>query len=389
MNALQPPALPGVTICPPAAPTIHRWLDHPPGSEVEDSLARMARVPGVQRIAVMPDVHLAGEACVGTVVATADTLLPNAVGGDIGCGMLSQKFDLLADHLRDGAIAGQLLRALYKRVPASRHHLPRRLPDSIDPAQLSNPTLASEARRDGSVQLGTLGRGNHFVELQRDDADKLWVTIHTGSRAMGQAVRNFYVPQAPRVEGVCVLAASEETGARYVQDAQWARRYALENRLAILAAVAQILREMFDANPVAGARIHADHNHLQQEEHLGRLLWVHRKGATSARAGELGVVPGSMGTATYHIEGRGCADALMSCAHGAGRKFSRAQAKMKISRGMLLSQMQGVWFDTRHAGDLRDEAPSAYKDIHRVMRAQGELVKVIRVLRPVLVYKGA
>ena len=186
---------------------ISRWVDHPPGSEVEESLARMARVPGVARIAVMPDVHLAGEACVGTVVATTDTLLPNAVGGDIGCGMLSQKFDLHADHLRDPGIAGQVLRELYRRVPASRQHLPRRLPDTIDPTQLSNPNLATEARRDGAIQLGTIGRGNHFVELQRDDDDRLWVTIHTGSRGMGQTIRNLYVPQSQRIEGVCVLPA--------------------------------------------------------------------------------------------------------------------------------------------------------------------------------------
>jgi len=368
---------------------IARWVDHPPGSEVEDSLARIARVPGVVRIAVMPDVHLAEEACVGTVVATTDTLLPNAVGGDIGCGMLSQKFSLHADHLRDPAIAGQVLRELYKRVPAGRHHLPHRLPDSIDPAQLSHPTLATEARRDGAIQLGTLGRGNHFVELQRDDDDQLWVTIHTGSRGMGQAIRNLYVPQSQRMEGVSVLAASSALGQAYINDSHWARRYARENRLHILAAVAEVLRQMFEAVPIPDTLIHADHNHVQQEEHFGQLLWVHCKGATSARPGEQGVVPGSMGTATYHVEGRGQPDSLMSCSHGSGRKFSREQARKKISTGMLLSQMKGVWFDTRHASTLRDEAPAAYKDIHRVMRAQASLIKVARVLRPVLVYKGA
>jgi tRNA-splicing ligase RtcB len=213
--------------------------------------------------------------------------------------------------------------------------------------------------------------------------------VHSGSRALGQAIRDHHLGCAkPADNRLRVLEANSDAGAEYLHDASCARRFADASRRAMAEEVGQVLARRLGGHVRWETIITTDHNHLSLERHAGRDLWVHRKGAMSARLGESGVLPGSMGSLSFHVEGRGHEEALCSSAHGAGRALSRTAARAKVTERELRRQMEGVWYDSRLTGRLRDEAPSAYKDIRVVLRAQKELVKVTRTLRPVLNYKG-
>jgi tRNA-splicing ligase RtcB len=214
--------------------------------------------------------------------------------------------------------------------------------------------------------------------------------VHTGSRAIGQAVRGHHLTHAFAAGpgGLRALDARTDAGRAYVKDVAWARAYAQANREAIADAVAEALRAELGVLPDVATRFGCDHNHVEQEEHFGEAVWVHRKGAAPAGDGALGILPGSMGTQSFHVEGRGCAESLRSSAHGAGRSRSREAARRAFTERDLRRQMEGVWYDYRLAGALREEAPKAYKDIRAVLRAQHELIRVVRMLRPVLVYKS-
>lgn len=370
---------------------IDTWLAEPMEEAVAAAIDRLRRAEDVRRIAVMPDVHLATDVCIGTVLATAQLLYPGAVGGDIGCGMLALAFEADADALANPARAATVLRDLHAAVPALRRHRARAAsyPVELEGELLSHPALDAVKRGEGRLQLGTLGGGNHFVELQADDDNRLWLMIHSGSRALGQGVRCHHLARARSAGGgMKALDANTDPGQAYLHDVTWARRYADANRRTMAAGVISLLHRLLKAVPVEGSLITCDHNHVSRELHDGQLLWVHRKGAMPAGDGVPGVLPGSMGTASFHVEGRGCAASMNSSAHGAGRKLSRDRARQRISWRDLFRQMAGVWFDPRLAGSLRDEAPAAYKDIHTVLRAQHELVRVRRTLRPLLVYKS-
>jgi tRNA-splicing ligase RtcB len=324
-------------------------------------------------------------------VATRSTLLPAAIGSDIGCGVLARRFDGDASVLQDERVAARILAGLYRVVPQVRHARARTLPEPLAAARLGEPRLASALERDGRVQLGSLGRGNHFLELQRSDEDgRLWVAVHSGSRAFGSAVLEAYLPRAAMTDTrLHALDATSNAGEAYLIDMALALAYADLNRRAMLEAATELLGSVLGLKPAPGSEISCVHNFLRRETHFGESLWVHRKGAISARAGEPGIVPGSMGTPTFHVEGRGCPRSLCSSSHGAGRIMTRAVARRRIGVAELRRQLRGVWFDERRADALRDEAPAAYKDIGRVMRAQSELTRIVRRLRPVLSYKGA
>ncbi len=368
------------------------WLTEPLSADVAKALARVVSSDDVRQVAVMPDVHVAGEVCNGTALATRDLIYPHAVGGDIGCGMLAVACDLSADVLADEISAGRVLAGLYDRIPSNKQPPSRcrdGLPEELLQIELSTPMLEKEKGRDALLQLGTLGRGNHFVELQSDHDDRLWLMIHSGSRGMGQAITGHHLARArASANGLGFLEAATDEGAAYLSDQDWALQYAMQNRLVMARAVESILQTLFAASFDWSTLIHSHHNHVRRERHAGEQLWVHRKGALPASENEAGVIPGSMGTRSYHVEGRGVAAALRSSSHGAGRSRDRRHARLTISRRELRQQMQGVWFDQRQSDDLRDEAPAAYKDIGRVMRAQRKLTRITRELRPVLVYKG-
>lgn len=375
----------------PSLPPIRMWLTAPLGHEVAEALVRLQRAPDVQRIAVMPDVHLANDICVGVVLATSRLIYPQAVGGDIGCGMLAVATNSSAEQLRDPKVAGKILAGLAKAIPSRRHNRQAVVaqPHDMDSVELSNSRLESIRRSEGALEFATLGSGNHFLELQADEEDRLWLMIHSGSRALGQAIRDHHLSAAQVVDGrLRALEAESEQGAAYLHDLGWARRYAAASRRAMAKETGKVIENAIGARLDWVTSITTDHNHVAQEQHGASKLWVHRKGAMALQAGELGVLPGSMGTLSFHVEGRGCDEALNSSAHGAGRAMSRSEATRKISRAELQRQMKGVWFDWRLADAIRDEAPSAYKDVRAVLKDQHDLVKVRRTLRPLLNYKG-
>jgi tRNA-splicing ligase RtcB len=376
----------------PSLAPLHAWLVAPLEEEVRDAIERLRRAPDVQHVAVMPDVHLAEHVCVGVAVGTTHLIYPQAVGGDIGCGILAVPFDICADRLADPATAGQVLARLKGAVPARRWNRKAIMtpPGDVTSSTLSHPQLDAVWRRHGALEFATLGSGNHFSELQADGENRLWLMVHSGSRAMGPAIRNHHLERAEVVgSGLRALDAGSAQGNAYLHDAAWARRYAAANRRQIAMNIGAVMAATVAATLQWEYAITTDHNHVASELHGDTALWVHRKGAMSADRDQWGALPGSMGAVSFHVQGRGCTQALCSSAHGAGRLLSRTAARRSVTTRELQRQMTGVWYDFRHAEQLRDEAPSAYKDIRAVARAQRDLVKVMRVLRPVLNYKGA
>lgn len=371
------------------------WLPAKPDRMLAAALERLARTEDVAHVAVMPDAHVSEDVCVGTVTATTRRLLPAAVGSDIGCGMVALRFEAEAGFHLDRARAARILGALGARVPpllrASRDAPP--LPRSLD-TPLSHPTLEKLRTRDARLAFGTLGRGNHFVELQRDEAGDPWLAVHSGSRVVGPAIRAHHEASARRDPGgLAWLDATTDAGSAYLSDCAWAATYAAASRAAILEACAEVIEGELGVARDPSSIILCDHNHVRREEHhLGssttETLWVHRKGAMHLERDALGLLPGSMGTSSFHVAGRAHPAALRSSAHGAGRALSRGEARRRIRVKQLCAEAAGVWFDHRIARQLCEEAPSAYKDVGAVMRAQRELVRVVRRLTPLLVYKA-
>jgi tRNA-splicing ligase RtcB len=375
----------------PSLAPIRTWLAEPMTRDVAEAIERLRRAPDVQQIAVMPDVHLAADVCIGVVVATSRLLYPQAVGGDIGCGMLAVGVDMEASALRDPGIAGRVLAGLGGAVPARRRNRRTAIapPSDLTTAPLSHQSLEAMRRNEGVIEFATLGSGNHFIELQSDEDGRLWVMVHSGSRGIGPAIRDHHLGRGEEVGGgFRALDAATDEGAMYLSDAAWARRFADASRRAMAEEVGIVIESILGARLCWETMITTDHNHVSSERHGGRELWVHRKGAMPAGLGQAGVLPGSMGTASFHVEGRGHEAALCSSAHGAGRALSRTAARAKVTEREFRRQMEGVWYDYRLSATLRDEAPGAYKDIKVVLRAQRDLVKVTRVLGPVLNYKG-
>jgi tRNA-splicing ligase RtcB len=370
---------------------LRSWLAAPLDRDVSEALERLRRAPDVQQVAVMPDVHLAAEVCIGVVIATSHLIYPQAVGGDIGCGMLAVAVDVEASVLKNPKTAAQLLNEIGRAIPSRRRNRNAVIPQPADTAndRLSHAHLESIRQKEGEIEFATLGSGNHFLEMQADEEDRLWLMVHSGSRALGQVIRDHHLARAQPLEGrLRALDAASDAGKGYLHDASWARQFAAASRKAMAEETGKVLARILRCSISWETMIAVDHNHLALEHHGERELWVHRKGAMSAQQGQTGVLPGSMGSPSFHVEGRGCEDALCSSAHGAGRALSRGAARNKFSDRELRRQMEGVWYDYRLTAKLRDEAPAAYKDIRAVLKAQREMVKVIRTLRPVLNYKG-
>ncbi len=371
---------------------MQEWLPGPTSPEVNKALLRLARTEGVLRIAVMPDVHLAEGVCIGTVFSTKDRIFPEAIGTDIGCGMAAMRLDAEPTFLENAANARKLLSGLVRVVPANRHPLGRKadwLPESLSSVPLSHGKLTSAVHHNGRVQFGTLGRGNHFLEIQLAGEGGLWMMVHSGSRGIGQSIAGFHRKHAQRSNtGLLYFEADSHEGQAYLHDASWAMGYAKQSRARMLESATLLLEELYGVRGRLETCFDSVHNFVRLEKHQDHDVYVHRKGANSAGVGEWSIIPGSMGTASYHVSGRGNEDALRSCSHGAGRAMSRIEARTVITEKQLRRDMRGVHYNDTHAGHLCEEAPGAYKEIDGVMRAQSSLVKQERRLLPLLNSRG-
>lgn len=364
-----------------------------------DQASRTARLPIVAgHVALMPDAHLGIGATVGSVIPTREAIIPSAVGVDIGCGMIAVETDLAAHQLPDDL--SPLLGRVERAIPAGVGR--GRLAPSTRGAswlRTHQPATALDTRleRKAHEQLGSLGSGNHFFEVCLDERDLTWVVLHSGSRGVGNILATRHIQRAKKDLGSALGSLEDPDLAwfvqgtpefeHYVTDMCWAQDYALENREIMMD---RALRELFGfvGHGAEVARINCHHNFAQREIHGGRPVWVTRKGAIKAAAGDLGVIPGSMGARSYIVRGRGSALSFDSCSHGAGRRLSRTAAKRTYGPDDLTRQMSGkVWLAERAAA-LVDEIPSAYKDIDQVMADQADLVEVRHRLTQILNYKG-
>jgi tRNA-splicing ligase RtcB len=363
-------------------------------------------------VAVMPDVHLGRGATVGTVIPTRAAIVPAAVGVDIGCGMLAVKTHLTASDLPGnlGKVRAQIERdvpvgfnfhkeALTPKDARAAAGLLRRMKE-LEARYPKLRILKYMGRFDEARmwrQLGSLGGGNHFIELCLDSDNAVWIMLHSGSRNVGNTIGQVAMDVAKRVadrvdrslphRDLAWLDEGTPEFEAYVEGLAWAQEYASLNRDLMLHLVHSALEKALGREVrLVGEVTNCHHNYARLEEHLGENVWITRKGAVSARAGELGIIPGSMGAKSFIVRGKGAAAAYCSCSHGAGRRMSRTQAKRVFTRADLAAQTAGV--ECRKDDGVIDEIPSAYKDIDAVMAAQSELVDVVTTLKQILCVKG-
>jgi tRNA-splicing ligase RtcB len=361
----------------------HSWSNRFLTREIRDQINRIRAWPDVERVVTLPDVHLAGKTLNGAVVATHERIYPSAVGADIGCGMRAVRLELRRDFRDEMDLRHKLFSILRRAIPILKANAGKKV-DLPDPSKLSAPELRKAAERDGIWQLGSLGRGNHFLELQVTTEGEYWLLVHSGSRAMGQIVTAFHESRKAANGDQPALSISNDRGNAYLNDLKWCRRYALANRAAIMQRALELAADLLPVQANLEVALETDHNHLEVREGL----LVHRKGAQGIRPGEWGIVPGSLASATYHVSGRGSCDALDSCSHGAGRRLSRNEAHKNIPLREVRRSLQNVTYDEAMVGAIVDEAPAAYRDIEAVMRAQRDLVNRILRLEPLLTLKG-
>ncbi len=359
-------------------------------------------------VAVMPDVHLGIGATVGSVVPTKGAIIPAAVGVDIGCGMAAVRTTLHASDLPDDL--AQLRNSIERSIPVGNGPVGdhRRIPDSIETRLAESNLMARLAVirdkhpkiRPDKVdrQIGTLGGGNHFIEICLDEADRVWVMLHSGSRGTGNMVGTYFIELArkqleKRVLGfhlpdrdLAFFLEGEPLFDDYVEAVSWAQDYARTNREAMMARVLHEMRHRLPKFQLDREAVNCHHNYVQREDHFGESLLVTRKGAVSAREGELGIIPGSMGARSYIVRGKGNADSFHSCSHGAGRVMSRTAARAQITLKQHREATAHV--ECRKDAGVIDESPAAYKDIDAVMAAQSDLVEVVHTLRQVVCIKG-
>ena len=376
-----------------------------PVDEVESQaltqLRNIASLPWVAHVAVMPDVHFGKGATVGSVIGMRGAVSPAAVGVDIGCGMGAVRTSLTAADLPESlrGIRSDLESAI--PVGFAAHDEPVRPDDprlrndvrsllegfdALDPA-------VKDLRGRAGKQLGTLGGGNHFIELCVDAEQRVWLMLHSGSRNIGKTLAEVHMARARKLKHnraladpeLAVFLAGTEEMAAYRRDLEWAQAYAMLNRRLMFDLYADVIRHHF---PEVGfdAPVLCHHNYVAEETHHGEQLLVTRKGAISAKAGQLGVIPGSMGTRSYVVRGLGNAESLHSASHGAGRKMSRGEARRQFSVKDLAEQTTGV--ECRKDGGVLDEIPGAYKPIEQVMEYQKDLVEIVAELKQVLCVKG-
>jgi tRNA-splicing ligase RtcB (3'-phosphate/5'-hydroxy nucleic acid ligase) len=384
----------------------------PVEDEARKQLANAARLPIVFRhIAAMPDVHLGIGATVGSVIPTLKAIIPAAVGVDIGCGMMAAKTTLRAEDLPDNL--GPLRSAIERAVPHGSNPRSRgrdqgsweNPPETVDQVWA---TLADEfdalcelhprlKNTNNRKHLGTLGTGNHFIEVCLDEEGAVWFMLHSGSRGVGNAIGTHFIELAKKdaLRSNANLPDQDlayfEEGAQYFGDyvraVSWAQKFAQRNREVmmtnLIATVRKVITKPFESHVEA---VNCHHNYVQQERHFGEDVFITRKGAVSAKKGQLGIIPGSMGARSFIVRGLGNPESFDSCSHGAGRVMSRTKAKKLFTVDDHIKATEGV--ECRKDKDVIDEIPMAYKDIDAVMEAQRDLVEVVHTLKQVVCVKG-
>lgn len=382
------------------------WTDEIDFSSLEQ-LSRMAELPIIHsHIAAMPDVHCGIGATVGSVIPTKHAIIPAAVGVDIGCGMNAVRLSLKAEQLPDNLKSVRL--AIEKVVPVgfdmhktdvARNSSIRALQDGLSDIVGKHPAIAKmqkKAHQTWVRQLGTLGGGNHFIELCLDENQDVWIMLHSGSRGVGNAIGRYFIEQAKRdMQGHLGnlphkdLAYFREGSTHfddYVEAVHWAQDYAMWNRREMMRLIVSALKTQLPDFVATKEAINCHHNYVAIESHYDAQVFVTRKGAIRAGEGELGIIPGSMGARSFIVRGKGSKASFCSCSHGAGRVMSRTQAKKQFSHRDVETQTAGV--ECRKDQGIVDEIPAAYKDIEQVMHNQSDLVDIVHTLKQVVCVKG-
>lgn len=376
--------------------------------EALSQLKNLSRLPFIARqgVAVMPDCHAGIGSTVGTVIATDKAIIPAAVGVDIGCGMVATRLSLKAHQLPDSlakirsaieAVVPMGTGGQHKEVPGRGYYYFGKggMPEAVAKVMANNENVAANK---ASLQLGTLGSGNHFIEICIDENEDVWVMLHSGSRGIGNMIGSYYINKGKELmeqfhitlpDGdLAYLPQGTDLFDDYVAAVQWAQDYAMENRKVMLQAVLDVLRKEIPITfGVTEEAINCHHNYVTKENHFGQNLWITRKGAIKAGKDDLGIIPGSMGQRSYIVRGKGNKESYCSCSHGAGRKMSRKKAREVFNLADLAAQTAGV--ECRKDDAVLDEIPGSYKDIDVVMENQKSLVDVVHVLRAVVCCKGA
>jgi tRNA-splicing ligase RtcB len=382
------------------------WTD-----EVDDrsreQLSNIASLPFIHHhVAAMPDVHLGIGATIGSVIATHKAIIPAAVGVDLGCGMVAARLSLTANEIDEKALQ-KVFDQISRDVPVGRdQHRDERV--LVDAAKPFEPGLKSLTDRHPELlkafgkfskwtnQMGTLGGGNHFIEVCLDESNQVWVMLHSGSRGIGNAIASYFIALARKDmerwmiqlpdRDLAYFPEGSEHFADYVEAVHWAQDYAMQNRTSMLELVLAALQRHLPPFTVTTEAVNCHHNYVAQEHHFGENVWVTRKGAIRARVGDLGIVPGSMGARSFIVRGLGNPESFCSSAHGAGRKMSRTAAEKQFTVADMVAQTQGVI--CRKDKDVIDEIPGAYKDIDQVMANQADLTEILHTLKQVVCVKG-
>jgi len=373
--------------------------------QARQQLVNISRLPIVHpHVAAMPDVHLGIGATVGSVIPTKKAIIPAAVGVDIGCGMMATRLSLTANELDETSLK-KVFAQIGRDVPVGFGQHDEVVSGAVKPFQKGLRQILDKhagiqkrvgKRSDWTRQLGTLGGGNHFIEVCLDEENRVWAMLHSGSRGIGNAIGTYFIELAKKDSERNQLQLPDRDLAYFPEGAQhfddyveavgWAQDYARANREEMMELVLDAMRRHLPSFEVTGGAVNCHHNYVEREKHYGERVWLTRKGAIRAGAGELGIIPGSMGTRSYIVRGKGSAESFDSCAHGAGRLMSRNAAQKKFSLQDLEQQTAGVV--CRKDKGVIDEIPGAYKSIDEVMANQSDLVEVVHTLKQVLCVKG-
>ena len=378
---------------------IKLWLDELSEKTLQQA-KNLANLPfAFRHVALMPDAHEGFGMPIGGVLATQGAVIPNAVGVDIGCGMCAVRTGLNEISRKQLELITRLIRS---RIPLGFKHHKQIQDEAWMPAgyRVDQLPVIRQEYESALHQVGTLGGGNHFIEIQKASDGFLWVMLHSGSRNLGKMVADYYNRLAIKMNAqwhatvekskeLAFLPLDTPEASAYLDEMNYCVDFAFANRRHMMEAIRIIVGEVMNRDPGFGSMINIAHNYASFEHHFGQQVLVHRKGATSASAGETGIIPGSQGTRSYIVEGLGNPESFRSCSHGAGRRLGRRQAQreLKLEHEVRLMEEQGIIHQLRSQKDL-DEAAGAYKSISQVMAGQHDLVKVLKELRPMAVVKG-